>query len=246
MWLLDRPIAHRGLHDKNLPENSMAAFQKAIDNNYYIETDVRLLADGEVVVFHDSNLKRVCGKDVKISSLTTADIKSGNYLLPNGEHIPLFREMLELTKGKTKILLELKWCSLIDHKLEKAVYELIKGMEDEITVQSFRPTTVAWFRKNAPEFFRGFLSSYTNQKWMNPFVNIHNKFALAISKPNFLAYNINSLPSKTIQKLVQKRGINLIAWTVRTNENLITAKEISVDNIIFEDLPLENNEYVKL
>ncbi|MDR0831933.1 MAG: hypothetical protein LBM99_03435, partial [Bacillales bacterium] len=77
-FLLDNFIAHRGLHNQNiekdknklLPENSLGAFQEAINKNYLIELDVHLLKDGTVVVFHDFNLKRMCGVDLIIEDLT--------------------------------------------------------------------------------------------------------------------------------------------------------------------------------
>ena len=60
-FLKGRLIAHRGCHDieKNVPENSMLAFDKAVENNYIIELDVHILKDGNIVVFHDDNLKRM-------------------------------------------------------------------------------------------------------------------------------------------------------------------------------------------
>lgn len=62
-WLLTTPVAHRGLHDDKLPENSMPAFEAAIRHGFTIEIDVHLSSDGHLVVFHDDNLKRVCGVD---------------------------------------------------------------------------------------------------------------------------------------------------------------------------------------
>ena len=57
-------FAHRGLHSKThgIPENSMSAFRAAIQKNYGIELDLHLTRDGELVVFHDDDLKRVCGR----------------------------------------------------------------------------------------------------------------------------------------------------------------------------------------
>ena len=55
-WLVETPIAHRGFHDKNNPENSLAAFARAIEKGYAIELDVQMLSDGTVVVFHDECL----------------------------------------------------------------------------------------------------------------------------------------------------------------------------------------------
>ena len=72
---LSTPIAHRGLHDDIREENSISAFKAAIEHGFAIETDVHLLKDGVVAVHHDNSLKRVCGKDVKIESLTSEQLK---------------------------------------------------------------------------------------------------------------------------------------------------------------------------
>lgn len=55
-WIATKPIAHRGLHSDTVPELSLLSFEKAIENNYAIELDVRALADGTVVVFMTKRL----------------------------------------------------------------------------------------------------------------------------------------------------------------------------------------------
>ena len=70
-WLFDRPIAHRGLHDEQYPENSMPAYEQAIAHDFNIEIDVHVSKDGEVVVFHDDNLKRVCASTPCVASTTS-------------------------------------------------------------------------------------------------------------------------------------------------------------------------------
>ena len=233
MFLFEKPIAHRGLHDNTSTENSMSAFKKAIEKGYNIETDVHMLKTGEVVVFHDNTLKRVCGINRSISSLTLEEIKSDKFLLPNGEHIPLFSEMLDLVDGKTGILLELKIDLHTDHRLEKAVYELIKGKENWIAVQSFSPYIIAWFRKNAPEFYRGILSD-TFVQWLHA---IHFKS----TSPDFIAFGINHV--NTIIKTCAKKNCNLLVWTIRTPENLARAIQYKVNNIIFEKVDLDKNDF---
>ena len=66
-WLFDRPIAHRGLHDEQYPENSMPAYEQAIAHDFNIEIDVHVSKDGEVVVFHDDNRseERRVGKECR-------------------------------------------------------------------------------------------------------------------------------------------------------------------------------------
>jgi glycerophosphoryl diester phosphodiesterase len=60
-WLTARPIAHRGLHDKQrgCEENSLAAFATAATQGFAIECDLQLSADGEAMVFHDETLDRL-------------------------------------------------------------------------------------------------------------------------------------------------------------------------------------------
>ena len=67
-------IAHRGLFDNHseAPENSLAAFRKAVDQGFGIELDVQLTKDGKLVVFHDFDLKRMCGIHKKLTELTYA------------------------------------------------------------------------------------------------------------------------------------------------------------------------------
>jgi len=67
-WLTARPIAHRGLHDAGVIENTASAFTAAIDGGFAIETDLQITADGEAVVHHDFALGRltpgICTKSV--------------------------------------------------------------------------------------------------------------------------------------------------------------------------------------
>jgi len=96
-WL----YAHRGLHDLNagIPENTIPAFQKAVEMKFGIELDVRLSKDEQVIVFHDDTLKRACGLDKEVSSLTYNLLKTLN-LFNTDTHIPLLKEVLDLVSGK--------------------------------------------------------------------------------------------------------------------------------------------------
>ncbi len=235
MWLFEKPIAHRGLHNETMTENSMASFRHAIEKGYNIETDVHILKSGEVVVFHDFTLKRVCGINVKITDLTLEDINSEKYLLPNGEHIPLFSELIELAEGKTGILLELKLNGL-NYDLERAVLNLIKGKESFIAVQAFNPFTIIWFKKHAPEFMRGSLSANA--------ILFLTKLTFKAMAPDFLAYNVSELA--TANKCYNKKGeLNILCWTVRTKENLLNAIKNKANNIIFEKVDLEQENFVQ-
>ena len=97
--LYGRNVAHRGLHDGEKPENSLAAFRAAGENDYGTELDARLTADGEAVVMHDDNTLRMCGVDKVISETNLAELKTLR-LRNTDEQIPTLREALEAVGGR--------------------------------------------------------------------------------------------------------------------------------------------------
>ena len=87
----EKGVAHRGLFDKSLgiPENSLAAFQRAVEKNYGVELDVQLTKDNRLVVFHDEDLFRMCGVKKKVRDCTWEELCQ--YTLQGTEEkIPLF------------------------------------------------------------------------------------------------------------------------------------------------------------
>lgn len=87
--LTPRPVAHRGMHE-NAPENTMAAFQAAAAAGCCVETDIRMTADGQVVIFHDENFLRLCQgldgvPDAPVETLTWEEIS--RIRLPYGGHV---------------------------------------------------------------------------------------------------------------------------------------------------------------
>lgn len=230
MWLYRRPLTHRGLHNKKIPENSIASFENAIKHNYNIEIDIRTLRTGELVVFHDFTLLRMCKKPIPVSMLSLNDIKSDKYLLPNGEHIPLLNEVLEKVNGRTGLLIELK-LELPKRKMEKKLYEMIKGKESWIAIQTFSPLSLSWFRKNAPEIHRGVLCG----NLVLPITLI----TIKKMKPNFISYGVQNAGSSIVQNLLKKHHSKLITWTIRNKTGIDKAIKTNADNIIFEHVDLE-------
>ena len=102
--------AHRGLHDNEseAPENTLAAFKKAVDQGYGIELDVQLTKDGQVVVAHDFTLKRNCGVNLDIDTLTYEELQRFPIFKSN-ERIPLFTDVLQVVDGKVPLIVELKY-----------------------------------------------------------------------------------------------------------------------------------------
>ena len=96
--------AHRGLHNEaeGIPENSMGAFACAVAEGYGIELDVHLSRDGEAVVFHDDNLRRMCGVDACVTDLSWAEL-SKLHLRGTEYTIPRFSDVLALVGGKVPL-----------------------------------------------------------------------------------------------------------------------------------------------
>lgn len=229
-FLINKYIAHRGYHDEENPENSLGAFQRAVDAGYAIELDVHQISDGTLVVFHDETLSRITGKDGYTEQLTKETL-SNYYLNGTSFTIPTLEEVLKLVDGKVGLLIEVKNTGKVG-KLESALYEILKNYKGEFAIQSFNPFVLEWFYKNAPEIPRGQLSSFfTNTK-----LSLIKKFALKrmiyIKKfdINFISYEAKRLPNRFVNKY---RNLPLLAWTIRSqSEYMEVAKHC--DNIIFE------------
>lgn len=228
-WLFERAIAHRGLHDDTAPENSLAAFENAIKNNYPIELDVRLIDDGTVIVFHDDRLSRMTTNDGYVCNLSKEGLKELR-LGGTDQTIPTFEEVLEFVNGRTPILIETK----NDGKagpLEKATLDILKTYKGEYAVQSFSPYSMEYFKLNAPEIMRGQLScSFEGTNMSRLKRSILKKLKMnKTSAPDFISYSGADLPSK----YVARTKLPVLAWTIRSNTEL--EKVIPYcDNIIFE------------
>ncbi|MEE0399173.1 MAG: glycerophosphodiester phosphodiesterase family protein, partial [Christensenellales bacterium] len=194
-----------------------------------------------VAVHHDNSLKRVCGKDVKIESLTSEQLKDYPMTL-GGEIIPTLPEMLKLVDGKVPILIELKTlCGWRNNSLAKAVLRDLKDYpyKDVIALQSFDPFAVKWCRKHQSEYPFGQLASGVGEKGKTPkFLNdlMGHLVVNKLSKPMFTSYDVNSAPNEYIAKT--RESMPVFAWTIRNEKDLEKARAYA-DNIIFENLSLD-------
>ncbi|MEG1500094.1 MAG: glycerophosphodiester phosphodiesterase family protein [Clostridia bacterium] len=230
-WLVEKYIAHRGLHSSEVAENSLTAFSLAIEKNYPIEIDVQLISDGTVVVFHDEILSRSTGKDGYLKNLTKKELKK-TFLKGTKDTIHTFEEVLKLVDGKIPLLIEIKNTQKVG-ELEAKVLDLLKNYKGEFAIQSFNPYVLMWFKQNAPEILRGQLScSFKGEK-----MAFFKKFVLKrmllnkSSKPNFISYCGQDLPNRFVKRY---NKIPLLAWTIRSQEDYMKVVKYC-DNIIFED-----------
>ena len=223
--------AHRGLHGGAIPENSLAAFRAAADAGYGIELDIRLSADGEVVVFHDDHLARMTGVQAEVSACT-AEALSGLYLYDadgktTQERIPTLREVLDAVGGRVPLLIELKGESA-DTALCPAADAILAGYNGVYCVESFNPLLLAWYKKHCRHVLRGQLYTNVFREKRPSLLHLLLSFMVTnvLSRPHFIAYDrryAHALPVLLTTKWMAAPGF---VWTVRTEEEYAEAARL--------------------
>lgn len=237
-FILKRPIAHRGLHDENNPENSIPAFHAAIACGFPIETDIRLSKDGKIVVFHDDTLSRMTGANLNVIDCSSEDL-SVLRLADSQERIPLFSDFLKEIDGKVPLLIEFKNMPSVNTKdFIRLVSEELKDYKGEYAVQSFSPFYIKAFKELCPEVPAGILATEESTKadfggslfWRIKARAVKNMSFNKSVKPDFISYHFKGYPNKATDKFTGPK----LAWTIRSPEDETYARKYA-DNIIFEN-----------
>ncbi len=218
--------AHRGLHNAQRPENSMAAFRAALDHGYGVELDIHLLKDGQLAVFHDGTLKRMAGADIKIEDLTYEELQTYP-LAGTQEKIPLFSQVLSLFDGKAPIIVELKCVDGNHGALCTAALELLDQYQGSYCMESFDPRAIRWLKENRPDVCRGQLAenwfrSNIDLPWVLKFALTYH-FSNVYNRPDFIAYKFADrrvFGTHICRKLM---GIQGVSWTIKSQAELDTA-----------------------
>lgn len=227
-------IAHRGLFDREkIPENSMLAFDKALEKGYSIEVDVNMTQDGYIVVFHDNSLKRMTGIKNDITTMTLSEIKKLK-LLGTENKIPTFEDVLLQVSGKVPILIEVKPNSKYKELMEKLI-NLLEKYNGKYSIQSFDPRVVYWLKKNTPQISRGQIASKNIREVKSRILKILlGKMVFnVITKPNFISYQYLSINEKFYKKQKNK-GREVIAWTLKNKEDYEKIRDYC-DMVVFEN-----------
>lgn len=257
--------AHRGLHDNtgDAPENSMAAFRKAVEAGYGIECDVQLTKDGIPVIFHDFTLKRIArypegqipedapvnddgsfGVAGKVIDYTYEELLQF-HLLNSDEKIPRFEDFLKLVDGRVPLIVELK-IELKDLSVCPAADKLLRNYKGVYCIESFNPLGVMWYRRNRPDVMRGQLSDEFHKDKPDEFKGIlyfvlTYLFFNFLTKPDFIAFN-RKYP-KSFSLWVNRHLYRCLtaAWTVKSQKQLIDAEK-DFDIYIFDSFIPESSK----
>ena len=235
-WLTARPVAHRGLHDASsgVIENNEAAFKAAIADNYSIECDIQITADGEAMVHHDDALGRLTDGAGALKTKTAVELKQVAFKATADRMLTL-GELCDLTAGKVALVIELKSRFDGDLRLASRAAKVLSGYKGPAAVMSFDPEPVGALRDLASALPRGLVAmqrSASNPAASGPSATRFVMQALA-ARLNFLAYRVQDLGTAIPSTARNILGLPLLTWTVRTPEDRAHAARYA-DQMIFE------------
>ena len=231
-WL----YAHRGLHDNrtDAPENSLRAFQKAVEAGFGIEMDIQMTKDHVPVVFHDFTLKRICNADGKIADYTFEELQQV-HLCDSDQKIPKFEDVLKLVDGKVPLIVELK-IEALDTSICPAGDKLLSAYKGMYCIESFNPLGVFWYRRHRKEIVRGQLSDAFLKEGEYRgvlYFLLQNLVFNFLTKPDFIAYH-HKYPEILSRRIC--RGLyhnTAAAWTIKSQKELDAARK-NFDIFIFD------------
>lgn len=232
-WLTAGPIAHRGFYevDGGAPENSLAAFRRAVTHRVPFEFDVQLTADGSVIVWHDAVLPRRGGGDVPVREATGADVREVR-LDGSDERIPSLTDVLGAVDGAVPIVVDLRrWRLDLQGQLERSVADGLRAYAGPVAVQSFDPTAVHRLRRLLPDVPVGQASGELRSA--NAVVAALGRTMLtnAVTHPDFVTYELTRLPSFWAS-LWRDRGVPILAFPVDDERDEERARRLA-DNFFF-------------
>ena len=216
-------IAHRGYFDNEngIPENSLPAFEAAIEKGFAIELDIQLSSDGVAMVFHDADLDRVCGVEGKIWEYTAAELKQMK-LFESDETIPTFEETLALIGGRVPLLVEYKM-DRVDTAVCAEGQALLDSYEGEYMMQCFDPRALLWYKKNAPQVARGQLAEeFWDKEEYNGkplYLVLTYMVENVATRPDFISYKAIHKDNISLN-LCRLMGAKTACYTLKSGEEL--------------------------
>jgi glycerophosphoryl diester phosphodiesterase len=240
-WLVAKPIAHRGLHDRanGVIENTLSAAEAAIARGFPIELDVQLTGDKEAIVFHDFELGRLTGQTGKIAERKLSELTGiGLTDAKGGDKIPAFGDYLAKIAGRTPLVVEIKSKFNGDMTLTKRVIEILSDYSGPFVVKSFDPDIVAYLRQHAPAITRGFIGELEYAKAdgdLSPEQKhrMANLLHFEETQPHFLSWRVKDLPCASTYLSRLLGNLPVMTWTVRNPEDRARAEK-HADQMVFE------------
>lgn len=223
--------SHRG-YSAVAPENTLPAFQAAIDSNsQYAELDVQQTSDGVVVLTHDTNLKRCTGEDVNVYDITWEELQkldAGSFFSEEfaGTRIPSLEEVIQMCKGKIKLNIEIKNNGHSPElEAETARIILENDFADDCVVTSISYESLEKVKEAAPELKTGYILAIGAGDYYD------------LPAADFFSVETTFITPGMVDA-IHDRGKEVHAWTVDTEEDATKMIDADVDNIITGNPPM--------
>ena len=209
-------VAHRGVWGAGVPENSLAAFEQAIDLGAdMIEFDVRRTRDREPIIFHDAELA-----GAPVASLTRSEIQDLAGVLP-----PLLEEALELARGRIALDVELKEDGYVDE-----LADLLSGFAasgGDLIVTSYLDPVLARLTELTPQLSRGLVLSVSTERAPER----ANACGATVVLPKMQLVDEASLAE------ISDAGLTVIVWDFMATEHAALLSDTRISGVITDDVP---------
>lgn len=224
-------VAHRA-GAKVAPENTVAALEQAIrDGAPIAEIDVQQLADGTLIVMHDSNFQRTAGEDICVwdaeaDALETLEVGSGFSAAYRGEQIPTLEEMLACARGRITLMIELKYTGQED-ALEESVLTLLQeyDMVDECIIGSMNKGILQKMKELEPGISTVFIAHDLEEEDYD------------LDYADSYSIEGKNLTSAMVED-IHYRGKSVYGWTANTSGAMLRIVNCGADGVITDDVRL--------
>ena len=218
-------VGHRGAMAL-MPENTLKGFRYAIELGVdYVECDVHLSRDGQLVVMHDTTVDRTTNGHGAIRDLAFARLRSLD--AGDGEQVPTLDEVLETVRHEVHLLIELKGSEGHDEGLVVRVAECLDGYPGKAAIMSFEHRLIRRFAIEAPGIPGG-LTAHGRTP-----ADLEAHFSMLAHPISFVSFSVIDLPNRFVVTARQKFGLPVITWTVR-DEWAVNLTRDHADQMTFE------------
>ncbi|MBM3463888.1 MAG: glycerophosphodiester phosphodiesterase [Armatimonadetes bacterium] len=221
-------VAHRGA-SAYAPENTLSAFRKALEQGAdYLECDVHLSSDGEMMVIHDTTLNRTTNGKGRVVDHTAAQIRAldaGSWFGPQfkGERVPTLAELFDLDNGKVGFVVEIKNGPMYYPGIEKKMVDLIRkrNLQDRVIVISFDHAALRKVHEIDPGITTGALydanilkcheiAKNAHSAWVGPSWELTTEEAVADAKAHGVKMNLWTVDDPVVMKRFIDLGVNAL------------------------------------
>lgn len=224
-------VAHRA-GARVAPENTVAALEQAIRDGVPIaEIDVQQMADGTLIVMHDSNFKRTAGEDICVwdaeaDILRNMEVGSGFSAAYRGEQVPTLEEMLACAKGRITLMIELKYTGQ-EQELEETVLEMLRNydMEDECIIGSMNKGILQRVKELQPDISTVFIAHDLEEEDYD------------LDYADSYSIEGKNLTSEMVEA-IHYRGKPVYGWTANTSGAMLRIVSCGADGVITDDVRL--------